>query len=259
MRYLIDVQGTLISDADKAPINGAIELIEFFNSQNIPYVVITNNTKFKSDEFLASLTAQGIMIKDGSYLDPFCVLSEVLPPCDVAMFGSDEFMRTMIRLGYRQNLATPKAVLVASFDNFKFKEFALMVEFVQNGAKFIPLHETSIYKKLGRAYPGVGAIASMISYATGCTYEVVGKPSVNFYKEALRLLNLQVATNFEDIFVLSDDAKGDLVGAKKLGMKTGLVLSGKVDSVDKAGVDRRDIDKIYTDVGEFLGEISAKY
>ena len=55
MSFLIDVQGTLLSDSDKSPIKGAKELINFLNEKNLPYVVITNNTKAKSDDFLANL------------------------------------------------------------------------------------------------------------------------------------------------------------------------------------------------------------
>ncbi len=43
--YLIDVQGTLIDDKHKLPINGAIKFIDNLNYKSIPYVVVTNNTK----------------------------------------------------------------------------------------------------------------------------------------------------------------------------------------------------------------------
>ncbi|MCW1578808.1 HAD family hydrolase, partial [Campylobacter jejuni] len=53
----MDVQGTLISDHDRSLIPGAKELIDFLNAKNLPYVIITNNTK-KLD-FLEKLTAKG--------------------------------------------------------------------------------------------------------------------------------------------------------------------------------------------------------
>lgn len=256
----IDVQGTLISDSDKSPINGACELIEFLNLQSIPYVVITNNTKFKSDEFLAELRSKGLAIKDGAYIDPFCVLESILPPCKIAAFGADKFKQTMRNLGYELDENFAKAVIVASGDDFKFDEFASMIEILQNGAKLIAMSETSVYKKNNRSYPGVGAIAKMLNYATGREYEVIGKPSKEFYKAALDLLNLQNAkANFNDILIISDDAKGDLVGAKELGMKTALVLSGKVKDTKNSGVKPHVVDKIYADVSEFLKELNAKY
>ena len=55
MIYFVDVQGTLISDSDKSPIYGSKNLIRHFNTHNIPYMVITNNTKAKSSDFLANL------------------------------------------------------------------------------------------------------------------------------------------------------------------------------------------------------------
>lgn len=256
----IDVQGTLISDSDKSPINGACELIEFLNSQNIPYVVITNNTKFKSVEFLSELRNKGLKIKQNAYIDPFCVLENILPVCKIAAFGADEFKRTIENLGYEIDENSAEAVIVASGDDFKFAQFASMIEILQNGAKLIAMSETSVYRKNERSYPGVGAIAKMLNYATGKEYEVVGKPSGEFYKSALNLLNLQGANaEFSDVLIISDDAKGDLAGAKNLGMKTALVLSGKVKSALHSGVQPHLIDKIYSDVSEFLKELNAKY
>ena len=62
--YFIDVQGTLISDSDKSPLNGACELITHLNESHTPYCIITNNTKAKSDEFLSFLRRIGLIIND---------------------------------------------------------------------------------------------------------------------------------------------------------------------------------------------------
>jgi NagD protein len=61
-------------------------------------------------------------------------------------------------------------------------------------------------------------------------YKVVGKPSFNFYNEARKLLNCD---NFDKITIISDDMMGDLLGAKKLGMKAVLVLSGKIKDANE--------------------------
>ncbi len=72
--YLIDVQGTLIDDKHKLPINGAIKFIDNLNYKSIPYVVVTNNTKKPSNEFYDFLKDLGFNIPNSSYLDPFMVL-----------------------------------------------------------------------------------------------------------------------------------------------------------------------------------------
>ena len=252
--YFIDVQGTLISDNDKSPINGACELIERLNQKQIPYVVITNNTKIKSDEFLRVLKDKGLAIKDGAYIDPFCVLNKTISPCPVALFGASEFIATMQNIGYTQDFKSPRAVLIASWDKFSFDDFATINELALKGVPIIAMHETSIYKKNGRLYPGVGAIASMISYATGAKFSSIGKPSIGFYSAALELLKAQnPQAKFSDITIISDDATGDLYGAKELGMTTTLVLSGKIDRENLANLDKQKIDNIYDDVSKIWG------
>ncbi|EOH4446996.1 HAD-IIA family hydrolase [Campylobacter coli] len=253
--FFLDVQGTLISDADKSLIYGAKELIDFLNTKNIPYVVITNNTK--KIDFLERLRQKGLAIKEGAYIDPFSVLGYILRPCKVAAFGAEEFIQSLEKLGFEIDFENPMAVLVASYDDFKFQDFALMMEYAKEGVQFIAMHESSIYKKEGRLYPGVGSIMAMLQNAIDFKYQVVGKPSAAFYKEALRLLrNYNKNADFEDIKIISDDLKGDLVQAKELGMKTLLVLSGKIS--DTKGFDTGMVDKIYPSVLEILKDLKCQ-
>ncbi|EGK8165391.1 HAD-IIA family hydrolase [Campylobacter coli] len=253
--FFLDVQGTLISDADKSLIYGAKELIDFLNTKNIPYVVITNNTK--KIDFLERLRQKGLAIKENAYIDPFSVLGYILRPCKVVAFGAEEFIQSLEKLGFEMDFENPMAVLVASYDDFKFQDFALMMEYAKEGVQFIAMHESSIYKKEGRLYPGVGSIMAMLQNAIDFKYQVVGKPSTAFYKEALRLLrNYNKNADFEDIKIISDDLKGDLVQAKELGMKTLLVLSGKIS--DTKGLDTGMVDKIYPSVLEILKDLKCQ-
>ncbi|WP_317362484.1 HAD-IIA family hydrolase [Campylobacter helveticus] len=251
----LDVQGTLISDKDKSLIAGAKELLKLLNHKNIPYVLITNNTKDLN--FLTTLRQKGLEIKDGAYLDPFCVLSSYLKPCRVAAFGAREFIDSLENLGFTLDFETPEAILLASYDDFKFKDFAKMIEMAQNGVKIIAMHETSLYKKDGFLYPGVGSIMAMLKNATNLNYEVVGKPSEAFYKEALRLINLQKSgIKFSDISIISDDFKGDLVKAYALKMRCILVLSGKIKSVEN--LNSSILSGVYESILEFKKEFECQ-
>ncbi|WP_217491676.1 hypothetical protein, partial [Vibrio parahaemolyticus] len=115
-------------------------------------------------------------IKEGAYIDPFSVLRYILRPCKVAAFGADEFIQSLEELGFEMDFENPMAVLVASYDDFKFQDFALMMEYAKEGVQFIAMHESSIYKKEGRLYPGVGSIMAMLQNAIDFKYQVVGKP-----------------------------------------------------------------------------------
>jgi NagD protein len=68
--YFIDVQGTLIKDSDKTPIDGSLEFIKTLNQKKIPYLLITNNTKQSSQDFFNFLVSSGFEIEKHNYIDP---------------------------------------------------------------------------------------------------------------------------------------------------------------------------------------------
>ena len=220
--FFIDVQGTLICDEEKKPVNGAIEFIDFLNEKQIPYMVITNNTKARSAEFLQVLLNKGLNIKN--YIDPFSLLETVALKKNVAAFGADDFLKVLKQLGYEFDYENPASLVVSIKKDYNNEDYAKMIECAYKTDDLIGMHETSTYLKDGNRYPGVGAIMNMIKFAVNKEYKVVGKPSFNYYNKAREILDL----DFENITIISDDMMGDLVGAKKLGMKAALVLSGKV-------------------------------
>jgi len=213
--YFIDVQGTLISDKDKTPLPCALDFVNSLDKEK--FVIVTNNTK-RADfrEYLQNL---GFDFK--YYLDPLMVLDEKIDN-EVAVFGNENF-KNIIASKYKLNYRNPK-YLVLSVGIYSSDDFSQMIEYILNGAKLIAMHKTSIYVSNDKRYPAVGAIAEMLKYATGCEYEVVGKPSESFFKKAQSYLNVP----FEKITMISDDLIGDLLGAKKLGMRTILTLTGKI-------------------------------
>ena len=254
MSYFIDVQGTLIDDVDKKPIEGAIAFIDTLNAKKIPYVVVTNNTKIPSTQFHQFLNDLGFSIPAQNYLDPFMALGNVLHVKNIRSFGAEEFVYVMEQLGYDQNAKNPEAIVIASKKDFSAEDYASMIELSLSGAKIVGMHATSIYAKDKRRYPGVGAILEMLSYATGKEYHVVGKPSTLFYHEALKLLQAQgVCGDFSQVTMISDDAIGDLLGAKKLGMKKILVLSGKCRDASEVLHVKSDLDEIVSHIGAIEG------
>ncbi len=254
--YFIDVQGTLISDSDKMPIAGAVAFMEYLQIKKIPFMVITNNTKKASKDFYEYLCSIGFSFGFDHYLDPLMLLDGRVEKEAVAAYGAQQFLDTLSSMGYTLNYTDPKTVLVAIKEDFSADEYAQMIEFLLSGAKLVGMHETSIYAKNSKRYPGVGAILKMLEFATSTHYDVVGKPSVAFYNEALLRLQMQVSdAKFEDITIISDDVKGDLGGAKELGMQTYFVTSGKYKSAREIIPSLKPElkpDKIYANMQEIL-------
>jgi len=230
--FFIDVQGTLIDDINKQPIDGSIDIINRLNREEIPYIVVTNNTKEESRDFLHYLNSIGFNIPKERYLDPLMVLDKILTSNRLLAFGVDGFLNTLKKRGYDISSDNPTSILLGVKNNYTFEEFSTIIETIlkNQSIDLIGMHGTSIYSKGGKRYPGVGAVLEMLKFATGVDYQVVGKPSHLFYREALHMMG---ENDFKKITMVSDDFKGDLVGAKQLGMKTILVLSGKIKSADE--------------------------
>ena len=226
--YFLDIQGTLISDSDKSPIAGSIEFLDMLNETNTPYMLLTNNTKQASFDFFIYLQNLGFNISFDKYLDPLMLLDTYVDKESVAAYGSIEFLDTLRNMDYVFEYKNPKTVLVATKENFTSDEYADMIDFLLAGSSLVGMHATSIYAKNTKRYPGVGAVLKLLEYATSVNYKIVGKPSKAFYNEALKRLQKQAPlASFGDITIVSDDVKGDLGGAKEMGMKTIFVTSGK--------------------------------
>lgn len=249
--YFIDVQGTLISDDTRLPIQGAIEFIDYLNSSKIPYVVITNNTKHTSEEFLEYLHSIGFAIPKEAYLDPFSMLESSLKEKNIVAFGQKSFIEVLQTLGYTIDTQNPKALVISISKDYTSEDYAKMIEYASKGIEIIGMHETSIYAKDGKKYPGVGAILQLVSFATNRKYSVVGKPSVQFYEKARQMLGC----NFADITIISDDMIGDILGAQKLGIKGVFVLSGKIKDSNEVLPTLSILEQpkeVYKNIGELL-------
>lgn len=244
--YFIDIQGTLIDDKNKNPIDGAVEFLNYLNQTKTPFILVTNNSKQNSLEFQNYL--KSLEFEFDNYIDPLMILDDVLPK-NIAVYGANELLNTLEKKGFILDYSSPKAVLI-SVKEYSFDEFSEIIEFLLNGVKLIGIHKTTLYSTGDNRFPGSGAILEMLKFATNINYEIIGKPSEVFYEKARDILN----TGFEKITIISDDVKGDLIEAKKLGMNTVFVLSGKYrdeEEIIPFLQDDEKPDEIYRNIGEY--------
>ena len=223
--YLIDVQGTLIDDAKREPIDGATEFLSGVKKSGAPFALITNNTKYPSLEFSGRLKGFGFDFTDKNYLDPLMCLKDYVKDGTIYAIGSENFVKTLRDSGYPFS-ENPDFLVISLKDDLDYEDLATAVEKIHSGAKLIGMHANAVYAKNGRKYPGLGAIVKMLEFATSTHATIIGKPSRTFYEKAMSMLG---SKDPKEITVISDDPIGDLIGAKEIGMKTVLVLSGKYE------------------------------
>ena len=248
MGYFIDIQGTLIDDKNFRPLPGAIEFIDFLNQKNIPFVLVTNNTKRESGEFIKYLQNLGFKFNENQYIDPLMIIKKELKNIVLKPYGNEKFVK-IIENSFKTS-QNPEAVILG-IKVYTLDEISEIIELLLKGVKLYGMHKTSLYMKNERRYPGLGAILEMLKYASGKDYEIFGKPSRKFFEKAAEKMGL----NFDKITIISDDLYGDLIPAKKMGMKTVLVLSGKIKNINEIS---QKPDFIYKNLKDYLKELKTE-
>ena len=243
--YFIDIQGTLIDDKNFLPLPGAREFISYLNKKQIPFVLVTNNTKKNSNDFVAYLQSLGFRFNENNYIDPLMIMENELKNIYVKPYGNKNFIKLITQ---KFDVSENPDVLVLGIKVFTPNEISEIIEYLLKGARLYGMHKTSLYVKNSKRYPGLGAILEMLKYATGKDYKIFGKPSLTFFNKAKE----KIGINFDKITIISDDLYGDLLPAKKIGMKTVLVLSGKIKSEKEI---TKKPDEIYKNLGEYLKKI----
>ena len=240
--FFIDIERTLVDLKYYLPYPGAIEFVNYLYDQKIPFVLLTNNTRIPTDLLVEYLRDEGF--KFDHYLDPLMVLTEELSSKNLRVYGHQTLKGYLTNKGYKIDSKKPDQLVLGS-KLYSNEELSEIIEYMLKGVRVIATNQSPLYLKKGKRYPGLGAILRMLKYATQRGYRVVGKPSIHFFERARKLIGLP----FDRITFISDDLRGDLLPAKKLGMETVLVLTGKIKS-PKEVVEKPDL--IVPTIGDYF-------
>lgn len=254
--FLLDVEGTLVADKRYLAIGGAVEFVRAVRESGRPLRVITNNTTDTKASLHAKLTRAGFDFAIGELHTCIGAAAEHLRGLGVArclVLGVGTLRDMFAEEGFTVVQASDVGAVVVGLDtDFSYDRLQLACDAIhKRGAALIALHRNRLFiDEEGRSSPSVGAIAEAIAYATQVEPTVIGKPSPAYFRQALKDLALPP----ESVLVVSDDPLTDLAGAKRMGMKTAFVLTGKYRDrsvIESVPVSERP-DLVVHSVGELL-------
>jgi len=226
--FLIDVEGTVVKDKSFLPIPGATSWLKNARSQGKNLKLVTNNTTHTPEELHSLLRARGFEIEPKELVTCLLAATESLRRVKTRrcfIIGSPAMKRHFRREGFQVGSNGKfEAVLVGLDEGLDLGKLKTATEAIlQGGAKLIAMHKGRLYVNLrGEISLSSGPIVSALEYACGVRAMVVGKPARSFFRTCLRDWDVGP----ERVMMISDDPLSDLVGAKRMGMKTTFVLSG---------------------------------
>ncbi|MFH0982163.1 MAG: HAD-IIA family hydrolase [Planctomycetota bacterium] len=226
---LLDVEGVLVADKRYQAIAGAVEFVHRVRARGLPLRLITNNTTDSRPALVEKLSRAG-----------FDFTLEELHTCTAAtaahlraigakrclVLGTAALRKVFADEGFEvADAGEVDAVVIGLDTDLTYARLTLACDaVVRHQAAFIALHRNRVLPDpQGRCAPSVGAIVEAVRYATQVEPVVIGKPSPDYFRQALD--DLGVASG--SVLVVSDDPLSDLAGAKRMGMMAAFVLSGK--------------------------------
>lgn len=229
--YLIDVEGVLVVDKSYRPVAGAVGWLNGLSDRGIRWRLVSNNTTSRPDEQVTALRQAGFAVDAGHVVSALVTGLELLRRerwWRLQWLGARQLRPWLTEQGFTvvDDPAAPcDAVVLGVAPDLEVAELDAALQRLQDGAGLMCLHRNRFWvDHQGRPRLGPGAWAAALTEAVpAATCITAGKPEPAVYLDALNSLG----GNPTEALFISDDPFTDLVGARKLGVATVFVLSGK--------------------------------
>jgi HAD superfamily hydrolase (TIGR01458 family) len=223
---LSDIDGTLYFKGK--PIPGAIETVSRLHELGLKLLFFTNTDSKSPKTVLKILKEYGFQIKKEEVFTPIIALKEFLTkfPNKKSYFViTKEVEREFQNIPRVKGLEVPDFVIIGDFhDNWDVHRLNEAFKYVFKGASLLGTQGNKYFlDHNGEPKLDTGSFVQMIANATGVTPKIFGKPSKQYFIQALEKINLQAS----DVIVIGDDIDSDIMGALNSGIKSILVKTGK--------------------------------
>ena len=272
---LLDMDGVLVSRG--RPIVGAAEAVARLHSTGTPFRVITNTSLSTRASLARRLAAARIDIPAGHIVTALSATADRLaaqdPAPTVYLLASaeapDEFPSELRLLSDADVDAGARADVVVvgdSEDRLTYANLNRAFRQLREGAAFVAMHRNPWWLTPAGPTLDSGALVAGLEYATGRRATVAGKPSATIFRAAFAALAVEATDGLlrrREVAMVGDDLRTDLAPARRLGMRTALVLTGKhgradVDRAQGRGRSTMHPDLIAASVAEVVAALGER-
>jgi NagD protein len=125
----------------------------------------------------------------------------------------------------------PDYVVLGETRTYSFTSITRAIRLIENGARFIATNPDAVGPSNEGSLPACGAVAAMITKATGVEPYFVGKPNPMMMRSALN----RIDAHSESTAMIGDRMDTDVVCGMEAGLHTILVLTGvtQKDQIDR--------------------------
>ncbi len=242
--FVLDADGVLVLKG--APIPGAGEALATLRDLGIPYRVVTNFSSAHRDSLARRFSEGTGLPVDGSRIITAASAAaahtrERHPGRPLYVISNGDALREWAgqRVLTADEADAPGAEVAAvvvgdAGDSLTFRELDIAFRHVRAGAELVAMHRNPWWLTPRGITLDAGALVVGLEFSTGRRAVVTGKPSPVVFREAAAQLAAEVAARpgaprllRREIAMVGDDPVSDIAGAKRIGLRGILVLTGK--------------------------------
>jgi len=228
--FILDIEGTIVSGIEGGHIYpDAQELLRFINKDQV--VLLTNLARRSSKFVSRALNRFGLEVSPDRIINPTkAAVGRILrtrfkKPVRIFLISEGGHLEDLVQFDWIEFVREEPvdAVLLGASRDITYQQLNFAFRSILKGAKLIVLggdlwSEGSQFGDSG-PYLMEGAFAKALEEATGVKAIYVGKPYKEIFEEALEKLNMRR----EEILLIGDSIRSDIIGAYEIGLDALLI------------------------------------
>jgi NagD protein len=224
--WMSDMDGVLVHEGRLIP--GADAFVSRLRETGRPFLVLTNNSIFTPRDLQFRLRTTGIDLPVESIwtsaLATATFLDDQRPQGSAYVVGEAGLTTALHEIGYVLTDNDPDYVVLGETRTYSFEAVTTAIRLIRGGARFVATNPDPTGPSGDGILPATGAVAALMTRATGVDPYYVGKPNPLMMRAALNRLQ----AHSETTVMVGDRMDTDIVAGLEAGMRTVLVLTGIV-------------------------------
>ncbi len=227
------MDGVLVHEERALP--GAAEFLQRLVDRERRFLVLTNNSIFTPRDLRARLAAGGLNVPEESIwtsaLATAQFVGDQVPGGTAYVIGEAGLTTALHEVGYVLTDTDPDFVVLGETRTYSFEAITRAIRLIDRGARFIATNPDPTGPSSDGPLPATGAVAALITRATGAVPYVVGKPNPMMFRSAMN----RIDAHSETTAMVGDRMDTDVVAGIEAGLETTLVLTGSTrrDEVER--------------------------
>src|SRR6266581_5627519 len=222
--YLINMDGVLVQGATLLP--GAAAFVERLRAQGLPFLILTNNSQYTPRDLQMRLSYMGLDVPAEAIFTSALATAQFLHSQRQGgrayVIGESGLTTALHDIGYVLTDQEPEYVVLGETTTYSFERITHAIRFVMAGARFIATNPDTMGPAEGGVVPATGAVAALVSAATGVKPYFIGNPNPLMIRTALRTLK----AHSQETVMIGDRMDTDIIAGIESGLQTILVLTG---------------------------------